>query len=82
MTQGERMTELDAWLREASLALGVSDTLDSTLLLDVAREVAHGVARPAAPLTSYLMGVAVGRGADPVEVVTLLRGLLDARPPA
>jgi hypothetical protein len=25
-------------------------------------DVAHGVARPAAPLTAYLAGVAVGRG--------------------
>ena len=34
-------------------------------LLDMARDVAHGVLRPAAPLTAYLLGVAVGRGADP-----------------
>ncbi len=76
------MTELVEWLSEASLALGVSDAIDTTLLLDFARDVAHGVARPAAPLTSYLMGVAVGRGADPVEVVAVLAGLLDTRPPA
>jgi hypothetical protein len=31
-------------------------------VLDVARDVAHGVARPAAPLTAYLLGVAVGQG--------------------
>ncbi|MDQ3457112.1 MAG: DUF6457 domain-containing protein [Actinomycetota bacterium] len=36
------------------------------LILDVARDAAHGVARPAAPLTTYLLGIAVGRGADPV----------------
>ena len=28
----------------------------------MARDVAHGVARPAAPLTAYLLGVAVGQG--------------------
>jgi len=31
-------------------------------VLDLTRDVAHGVARPAAPLTAYLVGVAVGRG--------------------
>jgi hypothetical protein len=31
-------------------------------VLDLARDVAHGVARPAAPLTAYLVGVAVGQG--------------------
>jgi len=33
------------------------------VILDLARDAAHGVARPAAPLTAYLVGVAVGRGA-------------------
>ena len=31
-------------------------------MLDLTRDVAHGVARPAAPLTAYLVGMAVGRG--------------------
>jgi hypothetical protein len=31
-------------------------------VLDLARDAAHQVARPAAPLTAYLLGVAVGRG--------------------
>ncbi|NUL48900.1 hypothetical protein F7P69_27410 [Cellulosimicrobium funkei] len=29
-------------------------------LLDVARDVAHGIIRPGAPTTTYLIGVAVG----------------------
>ncbi len=37
--------------------------LDRDAVLDVAKNVAHQVARPAAPLTAYLVGVAVGRGA-------------------
>ena len=32
-------------------------------LLDLARDAAHEVERPAAPLTTFLVGVAVGRGA-------------------
>ena len=31
------------------------------LVLDLAREAAHGVARPAAPLTTFLAGYALGR---------------------
>jgi hypothetical protein len=33
-----------------------------TLVLDLAREAAHGVARPAAPLTTFLAGYALGAG--------------------
>ena len=33
-------------------------------MLDLARDAAHGVARPAAPLTTFLVGLAAGqRGA-------------------
>lgn len=31
-----------------------------TLVLDLAREAAHGVARPAAPLTAFVAGYALG----------------------
>lgn len=51
------------WLLETGDALGVDpDAMDVELLLDMARDVAHGVARPAAPLTAYLIGYAVARG--------------------
>jgi hypothetical protein len=43
-------------------------------VLDLARDVAHGVMRPAAPLSTYLLGVAVGRGADPsIAAATITR---------
>jgi hypothetical protein len=35
------------------------------VVLDVARDVAHNVERPAAPVSTYLVGVAVGRGMSP-----------------
>ena len=60
------MTALDDWTESVRVALHL-DTVDSALVLDLARDVAHGVMRPAAPLTAYLLGVAVGRGADPHE---------------
>ncbi len=58
--------ELDDWLTQLSAELGVDDVeLDHKtvkVLLDLARDAAHGVERVAAPLTPFLVGVAVGRG--------------------
>lgn len=55
---------LDEWIQAACEELGLdTGEIHRDLILDVARDVAHGVARPAAPLTAYLMGLAVGRGA-------------------
>jgi hypothetical protein len=72
------MSRLEEWSRQAIEDLGLDpETLDQRLILDLAREVAHGVARPAAPLTTYLLGVAVGRGADPAEVAAQLTKLAD-----
>ena len=59
------MTELnplESWLEQVALELGVDRAaVDVTGLLDLTRDVAHEVARPAAPLTTFLVGVAVGR---------------------
>lgn len=52
---------LAAWVAELAAALQVDPAhLDRTLVLDVARDAAHGVARPAAPLTTFLVGYAAG----------------------
>jgi hypothetical protein len=50
----------------AARELGVEppDAVVQRLVLDVAREVAHHALRPGAPLSTYLIGVAVGRGAS------------------
>lgn len=70
------MTALDDWTAQACAALGLeTDTVDPDLVLDLARDVAHGVARPAAPLTAYLVGVAVGRGTPPTAAAALIRDL-------
>jgi hypothetical protein len=60
--------ELKQWLTTLSAALQTSDviTLDEDavhILLDLARDSAHEVERVAAPLTTFLVGIAVGRGA-------------------
>lgn len=62
------MSTLDEWAAAVCGELGLDPAgLDPRLVLDLARDVAHGVARPAAPLTAYLLGVAVGRGQPPAE---------------
>jgi hypothetical protein len=58
------MSALDDWTDAVRHALEL-DQFDADVVLNLARDVAHGVMRPAAPLTTYLLGVAVGRGADP-----------------
>ncbi|HET9172670.1 MAG TPA: DUF6457 domain-containing protein [Actinospica sp.] len=52
------------WLTEAAAITGRPELNLSPdqqkLVLDLAREAAHGVARPAAPLTTFLAGYALG----------------------
>jgi hypothetical protein len=59
------------WAQEAAAALDippdgrwVADKDTVQWVLDFAREVAQGVARPGAPVGAFLAGIAVGRGLD------------------
>lgn len=65
---------LETWLQRAleeSGAAGVDPGLlgaDAvTVLLDLARDAAHGVARPAAPLATFAVGVAVGQAGGTLD---------------
>jgi len=69
------MSTVDDWVAAVSDALGLTDEVDVALLLDVARDAAHAVARPAAPVTTYLLGLAVARGADPGKATETLTEL-------
>lgn len=62
---------LEEWVTKLSTALDLpAGSVDITLLLDLARDAAHGVARPAAPLTTFLVGLAAGRaGASSADVL-------------
>ena len=54
---------MDQWTAAVCADLGLdANEADLRAVLDLTRDVAHGVARPAAPLTAYLVGMAVGRG--------------------
>ncbi len=57
------MSTVSEWVGAACAELGIDEGLaDQRAILDLAREVAHQVDRPAAPLTAFLLGVAVGAG--------------------
>ncbi len=55
-----------AWTAACEAALGLDDVVVDReaihILLDLSRDAAHQVVRPASPLTCYLVGLAVGRG--------------------
>ena len=75
------MNELDRWVAAAARELGLeSGDVRTKAVLDVARDVAHQVLRPGAPVTAYLMGIAVGRGADPAEAAARISALALAWP--
>lgn len=52
---------LDGWLKTISEPLGIDEEIDIGAVLDLTRDVAHDVARPAAPLTTFALGLALGR---------------------
>jgi hypothetical protein len=57
------MTTLQSWIEAACAELGIDPAAaDARTVLDLARDVAHQVERPAAPLTAFLLGLAVGQG--------------------
>jgi hypothetical protein len=69
-------SELDDWIARAGEALGLDPAdVPTETVLGLAKDVAHGVVRPGAPVTAYLMGVAVGRGAEPAAVAQRLSEL-------
>ncbi|WP_241744192.1 DUF6457 domain-containing protein [Cellulosimicrobium arenosum] len=69
------MTNLERWVDALAAEYDLDpDVVDIGAVLDLARDAAHGVERPAAPLTTfvagYVAGLAAGEGADhPVEDV-------------
>ncbi|NJP51157.1 molybdenum cofactor guanylyltransferase [Streptomyces sp. SBST2-5] len=60
---------LDEWISAVKDELGIDLDVDTGLLLDLARDAAHGVARPAAPLTTFLVGYAAARAGGDREAV-------------
>ncbi|MCM3884399.1 DUF6457 domain-containing protein [Frankia sp. R82] len=73
--------DLSAWVAALCGALGLDPgQVDTTAVLDLARDAAHGIARPAAPVSAFLVGLAVGRGADPADAFGTAAALAVAWP--
>ena len=73
------MDELAKWTSAVCSDLGVDEAgLDRSLVLDIARNVRRTITGPAAPVTAYLVGIAVGQGLPPSEAVARL-GVLTNR---
>lgn len=62
------LAKAHAWVESVSVELGQDPAVIRELLtelLDLTRDVAHGPSRPAAPLTTFLVGLATGRALGP-----------------
>lgn len=84
MTQ-DTPTVLATWVEVLETELGLpAGSVDVSTVLDLARDAAHGVARPAAPVTTYAVGYADGlaaaRGEDSDAMNRAAELALDWRP--
>ncbi len=73
---------VEQWAAMLAAELGLEpDSVDVEQVLDLAADAAHGVVRPAAPLTTYLVGLAAGRAggsdADVADAVERAEALID-----
>ncbi len=63
---------LHDWIDEACDVLDIEVDVDEALVLDLARDAAHNVERPAAPITTFLLGYAAAAfDGDPAQVERL-----------
>lgn len=62
---------VEQWATHLATTLNLDDSAATTPplteLLDLTREVAHNVARPAGPITTYYIGLAVARAGGDVD---------------
>ncbi|REJ08706.1 molybdopterin-guanine dinucleotide biosynthesis protein MobA [Microbacterium bovistercoris] len=72
----EALEEWAAALRER-FDLGADD-VPIGLILDLARDVANGVARPAAPFSAFVAGLVAGRqGGSPDDIRAAVAGVVE-----
>jgi molybdopterin-guanine dinucleotide biosynthesis protein A len=68
---------MEEWIDAVRIELELDSAVDIDVLLDVARVAAHSVARPAAPITTFLLGVAVAGGADLASAARKIEALAE-----
>jgi hypothetical protein len=67
--QSEVSMTLQEWTDALAERLGVDLDVDLKLVLDLARDAAHNVERPAAPVTTFLVGYAAARAGGSAQDV-------------
>jgi hypothetical protein len=75
MESEDKGSTMQEWVAAVKEALGLDTEVDVELILDVAKDAAHGVQRPAAPVTTYLLGLAVAGGADAAQAAATVQEL-------
>lgn len=71
---------MDTWIKTVCAELNLSADVNKDVILDVARIVAHGLERPAAPITTFLLGYAVARGANVTDAAAKIEMLVNNLP--
>ena len=71
----QQARRLSTWIEQLTNELGVPAPTNIDVILDVAKDAAHSIERPAAPITTYLLGYAVAEGADPSSVADVVARL-------
>lgn len=73
--EAERMAQMWRWLEAVCAELEIDpELLDGVTdeLLGLVRDVAHGPSRPGAPLTAFLVGLAVGRSSPDLSAAAVV----------
>jgi Domain of unknown function (DUF6457) len=73
---------MNTWINAVSADLDLPADVNVDVILDVARVAAHSVERPAAPVTTFLLGVAVAGGMDVSEAAARIQALAETWPPS
>jgi hypothetical protein len=69
---------LHDWIDELCDVLDIEVEFDEALVLDLARDAAHNVVRPAAPISTFLLGYAAAQAdGDPQKVEELAGRAMD-----
>ena len=66
---------METWINAVCAELNLTADINVDVVLDVARVAAHNVQRPAAPVTTFLLGVAVAGGMDVNEAAAKIQDL-------
>jgi len=66
---------MQTWIDAVCAELNLSADTDVDVILDVARVAAHNVERPAAPVTTFLVGLAVAGGMDVKDAAAKIQNL-------